>query len=149
MSYSEIKTSQTSATSRWEAFEARTRATQENIRDLESEIKVLENKSFQEGQNEHDISKQLSLLRIKYNELTSDKAAANLMRLKQNYYDQVEKPGGLLAITISEDANGNIIAGPLEMDTAFKNFHENLYRSECSISVDDLTDFCRAGWPPT
>jgi len=37
------------------------------------------------------------LLRTQYNEITHEKAAANLLRLKQQLYDQGEKPGRLLA----------------------------------------------------
>lgn len=74
------------------------------------------------------------------------------MRLKQTYYDQGEKPCRLLAwcikqqqtvraITNIEDTNGNTVVDPLEINTAFKNFYEKLYRSEYTISVDIQTEF--------
>lgn len=147
-----INTSQKLATTRWEAFKAfirgqiksytsrKRRESQERIRDLESKIKLLKNKSFQGAQREHDTSKQLLQLRTQYNELTSDKATANLIKFKQHYYNQGEKPGRLLAwrikqqqteraITNIEDASGNVVVDLLEISTAFKKFYENLYKT--------------------
>ncbi len=66
------------------------------------------------------------------------------MMLKQNYYDQVEKPGRLPAwrikqqqtegtITNTEGVNGINMVDPLEINNTFKNFYENLYKSEYNI----------------
>lgn len=42
------------------------------------------------------------ILRTQYNEMTSEKATANLLRLKQEFYDQGETPGKLLAWCIKQ-----------------------------------------------
>lgn len=94
------------------------------LRDLESKIKMLGLKSFQEGLDGNGISEQLLVLRTQCDETTSDKAAANFLRLKQNYYDQGEKPGRPTAwrvkqqqtertITAIEDASRNSTVNPL------------------------------------
>lgn len=77
--YFELNTTQTSATTRWEAFKAfiqgqitsytssKTKAINKIARQLEYDIKILENKRFQEGQNKQQISKQLLQLTTQYN----------------------------------------------------------------------------------
>lgn len=57
---------------------------------------------MQDGQNESDISKELLLLRTQYNAITYDNSAANLMRLKQQFYNQGEKPSRLLVWGIKQ-----------------------------------------------
>lgn len=80
--------------------------------------------SFQDGLDGNGISEQLLVLRTPCDETTSDKAAANFWRPKQNYYDQGEKPGRPTAwrikqqqtertITAIEDANRNSTVDPL------------------------------------
>lgn len=46
-----------------------------------------------------------SILNAKYNKLSSDKAVAGLIRLKQTHYDQEEKAGKLLAWCIKTQQN--------------------------------------------
>lgn len=116
---------------------------------LESKIKVLETDIFQKGTI--GTHQELLLLRSQYNELSASLATANLLRLKQSYYDQGEKPGKLLAwqikklqseraITIIEDDTGNTIY-PLEINRAFKYYYESLYSSECPLNSEAQTDF--------
>lgn len=92
------------------------------------------------------------MLRSQYNELSASLAAANLLRLKQSYYDQGEKPGKLLAwqfkklqseraITIIEDDTGNTIVDPLKINRAFKYYYESLHSSECPLNSEAQTDF--------
>lgn len=65
------------------------------INELEKQKKSLEidinNKDDPEKQ------KQLLILRMEYNKLTSDKAAKSLLWLNRAFYDQGEKAGKLLA----------------------------------------------------
>lgn len=89
-------------------------------KDLESKIKMLGLKRFQEGLDGNGISEQLLVL-IQCDETTSDKAAANFLRLKQNYYDQGEKPVRPTACCIKQQQtewtitdNRNSTVDPLE-----------------------------------
>lgn len=81
------------------------------------------------------------LLRTQYNEFSASKAASHLLRLKQAFYDQGEKPGKLLAwrlkqlqneknITSVENSDGQIIVDPLVISETFKVFFEKLYSSD-------------------
>lgn len=63
---------------------------------MEAKIKVLEEKFLQIGQDSSQISKELVILRTQYNEITNEKAAANLLRLKQQYYDHGKSRTGFL-----------------------------------------------------
>lgn len=85
--------------------------------------------------------KKLLILRTQYNELSASKATSQLLRLKQSFYDQGEKPGKLLAwrlrqlqneknITSVENNQGQIITNPLEINEIFKVFFEKLYSSD-------------------
>ena len=66
-----------------------------------------------------------------------------MLWLKQSYYDQEEKAGKLLAwrlkriqtdraINSVKLQDGKILIDPSEINTAFKEFYENLYKSEYS-----------------
>ena len=66
-----------------------------------------------------------------------------MLWLKQSYYDQGEKAGKLLAwrlkriqtdraINSVKLQDGKILIDPSEINTAFKEFYENLYKSEYS-----------------
>lgn len=84
------------------------------------------------------IRQELLTLRTKYNKLSAKKAAASLMMLRQNYYDQGEKAGKLLAWRIKqnqsertinsiEDNKGHITSDPAKINNTFKCFFETLY----------------------
>lgn len=90
-----------------------------------------------------DSTKQSELLRlrIEYNKLSSDAAAKSLMWLKQSYYDQGEKAGRLLAwrikkmqseraISSIKTSSGNVTVDPSEIYDSFREFYENVYKSE-------------------
>lgn len=162
--YFELNTVETSAVTRWEAFKAfirgqiisyTSRKTKERLMEtkyLEERIQSLEESSLQGGRNNKEILKELLILRTQYNKITNDKAAANLQRLKQQFYDQGEKPGRLLAwrikqqesersITNIEISNGNNIIDPMEINTTFKKFYEKLYSSEYNTSKDVQSKF--------
>lgn len=117
---------------------------------LEKQIKSLEidiNKHEDYGKQ-----KQLLVLRAQYNKLTSDKAAKSLLWLNQAFYDQGEKAGKLLAWRIkkieSERAingittqSGGITNDPQDINNAFKDFYQSLYRSESSVDFVDRDAF--------
>ncbi len=68
--------------------------------ELDTKIKLLEKTvSYNNGSSLHQ---ELLNLRTQYNELSAKKAAASLMMLRQNYYDQGEKAGKLLAWRIKQ-----------------------------------------------
>lgn len=75
-----------------------------------------------------------------------------MLRLKQQFYDQREKPGRLLAwrikqqeseraITSIEDENGNMTVDPREINEAFRKFYEKLYCSEYKATTDAHSAF--------
>lgn len=105
--YFEINTTETSASIRWEAFKAfirgqiisiissKAKQTFQKAKNLETRIKVLENEYYRSRSPESH--QNLLLLRAQYNKLSASKATASLLRLKQTFYDQGEKPGKVLA----------------------------------------------------
>lgn len=147
----ETNKGETPPSSRWEAFKAyirgqiisftsyKAKQTYQKTKKLETEIELLEGEYYQTlCPNAHQ---KLLLLRTQYNELSASKAASNLLRLKQAFYDQGEKPGKLLAwrlkqlqneknITSIENGDGQIIVDPLEISETFKVFFEKLYSSD-------------------
>uniref|UniRef100_A0A8C6SR27 Reverse transcriptase domain-containing protein n=1 Tax=Neogobius melanostomus TaxID=47308 RepID=A0A8C6SR27_9GOBI len=151
--YFETNIDQTNASVRWEAFKAyirgeiisftstKSKKQKAEITKLEKEIKSLEI----DINKKDDLYKQKRLLalRAEYNKLTSDKAAKGLLWLNQAFYDQGEKAGKLLAWRIkkmkSERAingittqSGGITNDPQDINIAFQEFYQSLYRSECS-----------------
>lgn len=162
--YFECNTSQTSASIRWEAFKAfirgqiicftssKKKSAQLEMKTLDEEIKKLETDLYYNRNVSKEAHTKLLLLRSQYNEVSANKAAADLMRLKQSYYDQGEKPGKLLAwrvkqqqtersINCIEAPNCRIIVNPIEINEAFRVFYGKLYSSECSSSLDMQTQF--------
>lgn len=74
------------------------------------------------------------------------------MWLKQSYYDQGEKAGKLLAWRVKKiqsertinsimTCSGNLSTDPLEINNNFREFYENLYRSECSQTAEERDTF--------
>ena len=112
--YYEINTTQTSVCIRWETFKAyitgqilsltskKSKQTKERMILLDSKIKTLQRQIFQPGLNTTDANRELLSLHFEYNRLSANKAVANMLRLKQLYYDQGEKPGKLLAWQIKQ-----------------------------------------------
>lgn len=142
---------ETSPCSRWEAFKAyirgqiisftsyRAKQTYQKTKKLEAEIEMLEGEYFQSFCPR--VHQKLLLLRTQYNELSASKAASHLLRLKQTFYDQGEKPGKLLAwrlrqlqneknIASVENSDGQVIVDPLGINETFKVFFEKLYNSD-------------------
>lgn len=75
-----------------------------------------------------------------------------MLRLKQSFYDQGEKPGKLLAwrikqlqseraINAIENVKGEVTADPIEINNTFREFYESLYSSEYPPNSDAQTSF--------
>ncbi len=74
--------------------------------------------------NGSSLHQELLNLRTKYNQLSAKKAAASLMMLRQNYYDQGEKAGKLLAWRFKqkhsiEYNSGSITVDPVKINDTF------------------------------
>ena len=153
---------ETTASVRWEAFKAyirgeiisykNSKAKQNNqeLRTLESQIKSLENEIYKNNDTGKLLN--LSVLRAKYDKLTSDNVAKSLIWTKQAYYDQGEKPSKLLAwrvkkiqaertISSIKSTSDNLITDPREINNIFRNFYELLYKSEYAESREDQNTF--------
>lgn len=161
--YFETNTSETSACIRWEAFKAfirgqiigfcssKSKQSRKEIKQLERQISELEKHIYQNRVGNKEEHNKLLLLRAQYNERSADRAAAKIMKLKQNFYEHGDKAGKLLAwqikkrqeeraiITI-EKPSGNII-DPVEINEAFRVYYEKLYSSDCSPSNELQTQF--------
>lgn len=141
--YFETNTTETSASIRWEAFKAfirgqiisitssKAKQTFQKAKNLETRIKVLENEYYKSRSPK--VHQNLLLLRAHYNELSASKAMASLLRLKQTFYDQGEKPGKVLAwrikqlqsercITSLQNDQGETIVDPSEINKTFRTF---------------------------
>lgn len=104
--YFQMNNTQTSPSVRWEVFKAylrgpiisftsyKSKQFRDQMSNLETEIRQLERNIF--VSDTPDLQHKLVLLRAQYNELSSNKALASINRLKQSFYDQVEKAGKLL-----------------------------------------------------
>uniref|UniRef100_A0AAR2INH7 Reverse transcriptase domain-containing protein n=1 Tax=Pygocentrus nattereri TaxID=42514 RepID=A0AAR2INH7_PYGNA len=113
------------------------------IKSLELEINICD-----------DSIKQSKLLRMRteYNKLSTDAAAKSLMWLRQSYYDQGEKAGKLLAWRIKKmqserainsikTSSGRITVDPSEINDSFRQFYENLYKSDCFHASEERDIF--------
>lgn len=151
--YFSLNTNQTSASVKWEAFKAylrgeiisyttyKSKKYYSQLNTLEQKVKKLEQELHHNDNPEKQ--QELILLKSQYNELTTNKIASSLLWLKQSYYDQGEKAGKLLAwrlkkvqtdraINSVKLQDGKILIDPSEINTAFKEFYEDLYKSEYS-----------------
>ena len=149
--YFTLNTSETSASTRWEAFKAyirgqiinftssKSKKAKQKILLLESKIKAMENTYFRNPCPK--LHQELLLLRAQYNEMSASKAAANLLKLKQSIFDQGEKSGKILAwrikqlqiertITVLNNDKGETVADPVAINGAFRDYYERLYSSE-------------------
>lgn len=160
--YFELNTTETSASVRWEAFKAfirgqmmgytRNKSNKQylEILELERDIKELEVEVTENFSREKQ--QELVILKAKYNKLSTNKALAGLIRLKQTYYDQGEKAGKLLAwrlkteqnartITEIVTANGDKTSDPQIINTLFESYYTQLYSSECLVTNGSFQDF--------
>lgn len=161
--YFEMNTSETSACIRWEAFKAyirgqvigfcssKSKQSRRDIRQLERQISELERTIYQNrvaNKDEHD---KLLLLRTQYNEKSTVREAAKIIKLKQNFYEHGDKAGKLLAwqikkrqeeraIVTIETPSGNI-TDPLKINEAFRDYYNNLYSPNISPNDELRTQF--------
>lgn len=87
------------------------------MKSLEIKIKSLEEEYYQSGSQ--DTHQELLLLRTQYNEMSATKAVASLLRLKQTFSDQGEKPCKVLAWRFKQLQNKRLI-------TLLQNDNENI-----------------------
>lgn len=110
--YFSINTTQTTARVKWDASKAcirgyiisytssKSKELRKKRQQLEEKIKNLEKQLFRD-KNSH-AEKELLLLKAQYNKATADRAASNILRLNQSFYEQGEKPGKILAWQIKQ-----------------------------------------------
>ena len=160
--YFELNTDETTASIRWEAFKAyirgeiisytssKTKRHNQELRVLENQIKKAEDEFYRD--NDPGKLQNLSVMRAKYDKLTSDKVAKSLMWTKQTYYDQGEKAGKLLAWRVKKtqtertinnikSTSGNLTTDPLEINKNFRDFYESTYKSEYTENSEDQSAF--------
>lgn len=115
-----------------------------------TDIKKLEDDYYQSGSQ--DVHQKLLLLRTQYNEISATRALSSLLRLKQTFFDQGEKPGRVLAwrikqlqnerlVTSLQNDNNENIVDPIEIKENFKKFYEKLYRSETDPNTFEMKHF--------
>lgn len=160
--YFTINTAQTSAAIRWEAFQAfirgqmisytssKSNKDKQKLLDLDAEIRELEkiitiDKSVQ-------LEQKLLALKAEYEELFTLKAESSILRLKQTFYDQGEKPSKLLAWQLKKltaeraineirNERGEIIIDPAEINNTFVSFYKSLYQAEFPIGTSTQNEF--------
>ncbi len=110
--YFRDNTTQTTAGIKWDAFKAflrghiisytssKSREARQKREQLESRIRTLQEEVFMNRNPAAE--KELLLLRAKYNKLSAARAAADMLRLNQSFYEQGEKPSKLLAWQIKQ-----------------------------------------------
>uniref|UniRef100_A0A671X7A5 Reverse transcriptase domain-containing protein n=1 Tax=Sparus aurata TaxID=8175 RepID=A0A671X7A5_SPAAU len=160
--YFRLNTTETTTAVRWEAFKAfirgqmmgytKNKSNKQFLQmlELENDIKELELEIYTNDSSE--AQRKLAILKAKYIALSTNKASAGLIRLKQTYYDQGEKAGKLLAWriktqqnekTINEiiDTNGDKITTPQKINNLFETYYSQLYSSETHITTESFHNF--------
>lgn len=112
--------------------------------ELERDIKDMEKECAINDTPEN--TQRIAELRAKYYDLTANKALSKITRLKQNYYEQGESSGKLLAWrlkTLSQEraiteieTEGGITTNPAEINDAFRKYYRELYASEVQYPND-------------
>lgn len=160
--YFTTNTDQTSASIRWEAFKAYIRGHmisytssksnkfRQQMKELESKIKDLESAASLD--NSTQTKQELMALKAEYEGLSTIKAENSLLRLRQTFYDQGEKPGRLLAwqikkldsqkaISTIRNEQGDLTSNPQEINEAFLSFYKAVYCSDQSINTANQMAF--------
>lgn len=100
------------------------------------------------------VEKELLLLKAEYNKATADRAASNILRLNQSFYEQGEKPGKILAWQIKQleaqknnttiiNTKGETIVDPIEINKEFRNYYEKLYDSQGHTDLNTQKNILR------
>ena len=160
-----LNKNETSSLIRWDAFKAyirgqiisytsfKSKEFKKKLLEIEKEIKTLEELIV--TNKTPSVEQRLNTLRAQYNEMSVNKALNNLNKLKQQFYDQGEKAGKLLAWRIKaiqnersiheiEKSNGTMTSDPKEINETFQKFYETLYKSEFSADKTSLNGFLDA-----
>lgn len=160
--YFSINTNQTTATIRWEAFKAYIRGQiisftsskfnkfKQSMNEIDSKIRELEREvSIDESTQK---KQELLTLKAKYEELSLLKAEDAIVRLKQTFYDQGEKPGKLLAWQIKKiesdraintirNEQGELTTDPTEINNTFVSYYKTLYNSDNPRDLSKQNNF--------
>lgn len=154
--YFSLNTNQTTAAIRWEAFKAYIRGQmisftsskfnkfKHRMNDLDSKIRKLEETAHLDNSNQ--TKQELLALKAEYEELSTLKAEDSLIRLKQTFYDQGEKPSKLLAwqvkkldsertINIIRNEQGELTTIPNEINNTFVLYYKTLYNSDFPLNM--------------
>ena len=123
------------------------------MKQLDEQINLLQKGNiytiFQENTVKVDDHNKLVLPRARYNEFSASRAAAKVLKLKQNFYEHGDKAGRLLAwqikqrqtertITEIEGPLGNIV-DPIKINEAFRDYYKKLYSFVSSQSGAPVT----------
>ena len=106
--------------------------------ELDSEIRKLEREV--DLDNSAATKQKILALKAEYEVLSTQKAEGSLLRLKQTFYEQGEKPSRLLAWQIKKldtektinaitNEKGDITNIPREINQTFVSFYNKLYRN--------------------
>lgn len=160
--YFKDNTNETTASIKWDAFKAflrghiisytssKTRESRQKRQQLESKIQALQDQVFKNRTS--DVEKELLLLRAESNKLSADRAASDMLRLNQTFYEQGEKPGKLLAWQIKQletrktiasikNNNRDIKVDPIEINKEFRKYYENLYKTQVEHDPQSQNSF--------
>lgn len=113
---------------------------------LEKEIQQIE--ILQKNKYDTARASTLKSLKAKYKDATSARAEFILLRTRQLYYEQSDRPNRLLALRLKQserlasvdavkDSSGIVFTQPLLVNKVFREFYSELYKSE---TPEDLTD---------
>uniref|UniRef100_A0A096LX15 Reverse transcriptase domain-containing protein n=1 Tax=Poecilia formosa TaxID=48698 RepID=A0A096LX15_POEFO len=158
----QFNTSETTACTKWEAFKAylrghiisytasKTKQTEKTRTQLEDKIRLIQAKV---NSGDKQLENELLALRAEYDKYSASRAALSLLRLGQTFYEQGNKAGKLLAWQIKQletkqpitsiIVNGQILHDPQEINVAFKNYYEELYKAQISIKSEDINQFLK------
>lgn len=120
------------------------------MNDLDSKIRELERVAILDNSNQ--TKQELLALKAEYEELSTLKDEDSLIRLKQTFYDQGEKPSKLLAwqikkldseraITTIRNEQGELTADPNEINNSFVSYYKTLYNSDSSLDLLNQNNF--------
>ena len=157
-----INTNQTTATIRWEAFKVYIRGQmisftsskfnkfKQTMNELDTKIREVEREVIIDDSTQN--KQELLTLKAKYEELSVLKAEDGLIRLKQTFYDQGEKPSKLLAWQIKKlesdraintirNEQGELSTDPTEMNSTFVSYYKTLYNSDSPLDLVNQNSF--------
>ena len=120
------------------------------ICNLEKEVKIAEN-NFKACMSNENLAK-VSKLKYDYNTLLSQKVEFSLFRARQKFFEEGDKAGRMLAnyikqqethsaIPAVQDQQGTLHIDITEINNTFKDFYENLYKSESEAEQTEIESF--------